>query len=139
MADMSLCDGAGSFPADEGDRPIRCHDGHTRSAVFGKMAHVPGNESIDPTLCRYLKKRLVFRIWQAMGQGARRDQLGRLTQEPHQRRDVLGIERKVRAKHKKSLTHQIEHLRRRAVYVQQGGYKDIGIKYDAHASAGRSS
>jgi hypothetical protein len=37
------------------------------------------------------------------------------------------------------LTHQVEHLRRRVVYVPQGGYKDIGVKYDAHASAGRPS
>jgi len=152
MADMSLCDGAGSFSTDEGDQLIRCHDGHACSAVFGKMAHVPGDEGIDPTLCRYLEKRLVVRIWQAMGQRARRGQLGRLAQEPHQHRDVLGIERIVRetqhlfilsfnpsdiAKCKKSLAHKVEHLRRRAVYVQQGGYKDFGIKYDAHASAVR--
>ena len=154
MADMLLLDGAGSFSADEGDQLIRCHDGHALSAVFRKMAHVPGDEGIDPALRRYLEKRPVFRIWQAVGQGAHRDRLGSLTQEPRQYCDVLRIKRKflatrnlfllsesppVRAKCKKSLTHQVEHLRRRAVHVQQGGYKDIGIKYDAHASAGRPS
>jgi hypothetical protein len=69
----SLVECAGSFSADEGDHLFRCHDGYACSAVYGEMAHVPGHQDINSTLSRHLKERLVIRIWQAMGQGTRRD------------------------------------------------------------------
>ena len=97
VAGISLCGGAGTFLADKCDQLIRCHDGNACSAAIGKMARIPGDEGIDPTMCRHLEKRLIIRIWRAMGQGARRGQFGRRAQELHQHCDVLGIERKVRA------------------------------------------